>query len=143
MPLGARFPATSRKKEPLAMAVRSAEEASEDKARSWEHSDRSSAHSVQQPPGFLSPVHSACPSASRPGSPFRHHHDRVLHCGPGKFICCHALYIPHNSAAQALLCMCLIFTVRKTDGDSDSPDILEGCAPALPWKNLSTNSIRG
>lgn len=52
-----------------------------------------------------------------------------------------ALYIPHNSVSQALLCMCLIFTVKKTNGQSDSPDTLEGWAPALPWQNLGMNSI--
>ena len=67
--------------------------------------------------------------------------DWVFHCGTAKFICCQALYIPHNSASQALLCMCLIFTIKKTNGESDSPDTLEGWAPALPWQNLGMNSI--
>ena len=58
-----------------------------------------------------------------------------------KFICCQELYIPHNSVSQALLCMCLIFTIKKTDGESDSPDTLEGWAQALPRRNLGMNSI--
>lgn len=74
--------------EPLTMAARSTEEASEDKPSSWKHSGQ------EQPPLHPAvPLH-PLPSASRPGSPLRHHHDRVFHCGPSKFICCHALYIP-------------------------------------------------
>ena len=73
--------------------------------------------------------------------PFSVPRDWVFHCGTAKFICCQALYIPHNSASQALLCMCLIFTIKKTNGESDSPDTLEGWAPALPWQNLGMNSI--
>ena len=73
--------------------------------------------------------------------PFSAPRDSVFHYGTAKFIRCQALYIPHNSASQALLCMCLIFTVKKTNGQSDSPDTLEGWAPALPWQNLGVNSI--
>lgn len=61
-----------------------------------------------------------------PVSPPQHHCDWVLHCRMARFICCQALYIPHNSVSQDLLCMCLIFTISKTDGESDSPDTQEG-----------------
>lgn len=37
--------------------------------------------------------------------------------------------------------MCLIFTIKKTNGESDSPDTLEGRARALPQRNLGMNSI--
>ena len=67
--------------------------------------------------------------------------DWVFHCRTAKFICCQTLYFPHNSASQALLCMCLIFTIKKMDGENDSPDTPEGWAQALPWQNLGMNSI--
>lgn len=80
-----------------------------------------------------------------PGPPLipQHHCDWGLHCGMAKFICCQALYIPHNSVFQALLCMCLIFTIKKTNGKSDRPDTLEGWALARPRPNLGMNSISG
>lgn len=81
------------------------------------------------------------PSLQDPLSCPQHHCHWVLHCRMAKFICCQALYIPHNSVSQALPCMCLIFTIKKTNGESDSPDTLEGWALALPWRNLGMNSI--
>lgn len=89
------------------------------------------------------PIARACcaPVFRSPSCPSRHHCDWVLHRGTAKFICCQALYILHNSVSQALLCMCLIFTIKKTNGESDSPDTLEGWAPALPRRNLGMNSI--
>lgn len=79
------------------------------------------------PSCFLSLCHSPVAPWS-PGPPLipQHHCDWGLHCGPAKFICCQALYSPHNSVSQALLCMCLIFTIKKTNGKSDRPDTLEG-----------------
>lgn len=68
------------------------------------------------------------PVFGSPSCPSQHHCDWVLHCGTAKFICCQALYIPHNSASQALLCMCLIFTIKKTNGENDSQ---------TPWRGGS------
>lgn len=100
-------------------------------------------HQANEPLCLFSLLQAACCSinARAPSCPSLHHRDWALHCGTAKFICCQTLYIPHNSASQAFLCMCLFFTIRKTDGEGDSPDTLEGWALAPPQQNLHVNSI--
>lgn len=89
----------------------------------------------------LLPLEPACCSLVSRTPPALGPSDGVLSRTTTKFIRCQALYIPHNSVSQALLCMCLIFTVTKTNGESDSPDTLEGWALARPQRNLGMNSI--
>lgn len=102
----------------------------------------SSLHPSSRAPRSLCSLRFACCClySGTPLTPW-HPRDWVFHRRMAKFIFCHALYIPHNSASQVLLCMCLVFTIRKTDGENDSPDTLEGRALAQPWQNLDMNSI--